>query len=78
VNYRNAIRDFIRESVGSGELNDNEDFFELGLVSSMFVMQIVNFLERSFRINIDGEDLVFDSFRTIDAIDGLVSRKLAA
>ena len=78
MSQRDAIRDFIRENVGSAELNDNEDFFELGLVSSMFVMQIVNFVERSFRINIDGDDLVFDSFRTIDAIDGLVSRKLPA
>lgn len=72
---KQQVRKFIKSKVGRDDLGDAEDFFELGLVSSMFVMQIVLFLERSFKLVLSGEDLQFEYFRTIDAIDGLVLRK---
>ncbi|GAA3070895.1 acyl carrier protein [Streptomyces glomeratus] len=73
-----AIREFILENISESTVRDDEDIFERGLVRSMFVMQLVLFVEQEFGVSITGEDLQFDNFRTVDRIDELVSRKLAA
>ncbi|MGV9567632.1 acyl carrier protein [Streptomyces sp. NPDC003480] len=75
---REAIREFILDNISESSVGDDEDIFERGLVRSMFVMQLVLFVEQEFGVSITGEDLQFDNFRTIGRIDELVSRKLAA
>ncbi|MEV6028959.1 MULTISPECIES: acyl carrier protein [unclassified Streptomyces] len=74
---KEAIREFILDNISESTVGDDEDIFERGLVRSMFVMQLVLFVEQEFGVSITGEDLQFDNFRTIDRIDELVSRKLA-
>ncbi|MDT0467507.1 acyl carrier protein [Streptomyces gibsoniae] len=74
---KEAIREFILDNVSESAVGDDEDIFERGLVRSMFVMQLVLFVEQEFGVSITGEDLQFDNFRTVDRIDELVSRKLA-
>ena len=60
------------------DLKDDDDIFELGFVSSMFAMQLVSFVEHEFGITVENEDLELEYFRSIDALDAFVSRKLAA
>lgn len=74
---RERIRAFILEHAGGNELDDRVDIFESGLVRSMFVMQLVLFVEQEFGIEIGGADLDFSSFRSVEALDSLVGRKLA-
>jgi methoxymalonate biosynthesis acyl carrier protein len=52
----------------------DEDLFRSGLVSSMFAMQLVVFLEESYGIAIVGPELKFDNFRTVQAMTRLVLR----
>lgn len=73
---KEVIRNFVTEQISGYKLDDTDDFFALGLVSSMFVMQLVAFVEQNFQINIDGADLNFDFFKSINAITELVERKL--
>jgi acyl carrier protein len=73
-----AIRQFILENISESTVGDDEDIFERGLVRSMFVMQLVLFVEQEFDISITGDDLQFSNFRTVGRIDELITRKLAA
>ncbi|MEU5220620.1 hypothetical protein AB0G79_31060 [Streptomyces sp. NPDC020807] len=73
-----AIREFILENISESTVGDDDDIFERGLVRSMFVMQLVLFAEQEFGISVTGDDLQFDNFRTVNRIDGLITRKLAA
>ncbi|GAA0331068.1 hypothetical protein GCM10009087_46540 [Sphingomonas oligophenolica] len=57
------------------EIGVDEDIFEAGFGNSMFAMQLVNFVERKFGIEIDSEDLEIDNFRTIGRVAALVERK---
>ena len=41
-------------------------------------MQLVAFVEKEFRIDIDSEDLEMDNFRSVNALAALVERKLSA
>ena len=50
------------------------DLFASGLVSSMFAMELVVYLEREFGIVIVGADLKMVNFRTVHAMTELVLR----
>jgi methoxymalonate biosynthesis acyl carrier protein len=50
------------------------DLFRSGAVSSLFAMELVVHLEKTFGITITGSDLVLDNFRTVDAMTALVER----
>lgn len=74
---KDTIRNFLSEHITAYDLQDSDDIFELGLVNSLFAMQLVLFVEQAFDISIDGEDLDFANFRTVNAIDHLVKAKTA-
>lgn len=51
-----------------------QDLFSSGLVSSMFAMELVVYLEQNFQVAIVGADLKMDNFRTVERMTGLVLR----
>lgn len=66
--YRQAVRAFIVGHVGDDELGDDTDLFASGLVSSLFAVQIVVWIERTCGVRVAPEDLDIDNFTSIDAI----------
>ena len=78
MHNRQQIRDFVSRFVRGHELADGEDIFATGFVNSMFAMQLVQFVEQTFGITVESEDLEIDNFRSIDAIAALVERKQGA
>jgi|HubBroStandDraft_6_1064221.scaffolds.fasta_scaffold373025_2 methoxymalonate biosynthesis acyl carrier protein len=76
MRIREEIRTFLKEQIDNYNLEDHQDLFALGLVNSMFAMQLVLMVEQKFGITIDGDDLNLDYFRSVDAITNLVTRKL--
>jgi methoxymalonate biosynthesis acyl carrier protein len=77
-NPTSRIADFISRTVGQAAIDTDEDIFSSGIANSLFAMQLVDFVEREFGVEIDGDDLEIDNFRTIHRIAALVDRKLAA
>ena len=41
-------------------------------------MQLVTFIEKAFSVEIDDEDLDLDNFRSVDAMDALLDRKVGS
>lgn len=74
---RAAIGEFVRRSLGD-DFDDAEDIFASGRVQSMFALELVTFLESTFSIHVENEDLDLDNFRSVDALTGFVGRKHAA
>ena len=74
---KDKIRSFIAKHIKRHELSDSDDIFALGLVSSLFTMQLVLFVEQEFEFEVSGEDLDIANFRTVDAIAALVERHSA-
>jgi methoxymalonate biosynthesis acyl carrier protein len=52
----------------------DQDLFKSGLVSSMFAMQLVVYLEEKYDIAVIGPELTLDNFRTVQAMTSLVRR----
>lgn len=74
MDRKGAIREFIMANIPDRELSDEDDIFRQGLVNSMFVVQLVVFVEKEFDISVGGDDLDFDNFRSVTAVDALVTR----
>ena len=72
---KKKIVTYLTKFFPSHELADEDDFFSLGFVNSMFAIQLVNFVEHEFGIEIENEDMELDNFRSIGALIALVQRK---
>ena len=75
---KQKVREFVSKFFRGHELQDGEDMFATGYVNSMFAMQLVQFVESSFGVACESEDLEIDNFRSIDALTAFVQRKLGA
>lgn len=75
---KEKLRAFLGRHTGGRAIGDGEQIFAAGFVSSMFAMQIVLFLEKSFKIAIANEDLELRNFQTINAMAELIEKKTSA
>ena len=72
--YRRKIMDFFVEKGKADGLSLDSDLFEGGFVDSLFALEIVVYLEDTFRVKIKNRDITEENFRTIDNIAALVAR----
>jgi acyl carrier protein len=68
------VRAFIEARVPGVAFGDTDDIFALGIVNSLFAMELVLFLEKALGTRIPNEELVMDHFRSIDAMAALAAR----
>lgn len=61
--------------VTATRLEPDDDYFMMGLVNSLRALEIVAYLERTFDIEIDIDDLDLDNFRTARRTAAFVTRK---
>jgi methoxymalonate biosynthesis acyl carrier protein len=71
MNALERIRDYVTGHV-SVPLADDSDFFDLGLVDSLFALQLVSFVEQEFSISIEPDDLDIANFCSIAALNAFV------
>ena len=73
-----SIRSFIQDELMFGDASVSiEDETPLcdGIIDSIALMDLVGFLEERFEIQIDDRDLVAENFRSLSAIEALVTRR---
>ncbi len=68
------LRTFLKKYIQNIELEDDQDIFAMGVVNSLFAMQLVLFVEKELGAPISNEDLDIDNFRTINSILNLIHR----
>ncbi|MDQ7825989.1 MAG: phosphopantetheine-binding protein [Candidatus Eremiobacteraeota bacterium] len=73
---RKDIRSYLSRLIRVSEIADDDDLFSTGLISSLFAMQLVLFVEKTYRIRIENEDLARRNFSSIRAVAELITRKL--
>lgn len=69
------VKEFLGKFFDVNGISSDDNIFELGLVHSLFAMQLVQFIEREFDIAIDNDDLDIDNFKSINSIIGLIDKK---
>ena len=74
------IRAFVLEKFPQAKqraLKDDAMLLESGIVDSLGVLDVVQFMEEAFSIKIDDEDLIPENFGTLRAMVSLVEQKRA-
>jgi acyl carrier protein len=56
-------------------LDDDADLFASGIVNSLFAVQLMTFVEKTFAIEVDMDDLDIENFKSLDATTAFVLRK---
>lgn len=77
---RTQIREFIIENFLFGNadgLKDDTSFLEEGIIDSTGVLELVTFLEETFSIQVDDEELIPENLDSIDNVSSFLERKLA-
>jgi acyl carrier protein len=76
----NAVKEFIIENFLFGEeeqLKLDTDFFDKGIIDSTGVIELVSFLEETFNISVDDEELIPENLSSLQKIDVFLSKKLS-
>jgi methoxymalonate biosynthesis acyl carrier protein len=72
---RAKIRAFILASINLPGLEDDDNLFESGIVNSLFAVELMTFLEKTFGIEVGPDDLDIANFQSIESSAGFVTRK---
>ena len=69
------VRSFILSSVNIPNFTDDDNLFESGIVNSLFAVQLMTFIEKTFAIEVAMEDLDIENFKSLSAAAAFVERK---
>jgi methoxymalonate biosynthesis acyl carrier protein len=72
---KEIVKHFILSSINIEHLNDDDDLFESGFVNSLFAVQLMTFIEKTFAIEVGMEDLDIENFKSLNAAAAFVVRK---
>jgi acyl carrier protein len=70
-----AIRDFIKESCSLTDLADNCNIFETRIANSLFVIELMTFIESEFAVKVTTDDLGLENFNSVKAIERFLELK---
>ena len=68
------IQSFVEGRFPQGTIEADQDIFSLGYINSLFAMELVMFIEKTFSVTVPNEELRIDNFRTVEAMSALVER----
>jgi len=72
-----VIRQFIIDNFLSGgdvNLKDDTSFLNDGIIDSTGILEMVTFIEETYEINVDDDDMIIENFDSLEAIAAFVKR----
>ena len=72
---RETVTKFLLSSINISNLNNDDNLFESGIVNSLFAVQLMTFLEKTFALEIGMDDLDIENFKSVNATTAFVMRK---
>ncbi|NLK87945.1 MAG: acyl carrier protein [Clostridiaceae bacterium] len=74
MDTRERIMEFFKGRSKAEGLKFDTDLFKGGFINSLFALEMVVFLEDTFKIKIKNKDINEKNFRTVDSIAEVVER----
>jgi acyl carrier protein len=72
---KEAVKRFILSSIDITNLDDDDNLFDSGIVNSLFAIQLMTFIEKTFAIEVAMDDLDIENFKSLNAAAAFVVRK---
>lgn len=66
-----AIAEYIKNEImrnKNARLDNSEDLLSAGILDSLAILQLVAYIEKAFSIQVPDEDVVYDNFKSVDAL----------
>ena len=79
MSHIELVREFVIENFlfgDDGHLQEESSFLETGVIDSTGVLELVSFLEETYDIAIDDEELVPENLDSLSNIEQFLKRKL--
>jgi acyl carrier protein len=76
---KQAIREFIVENFLFGEdngLKDDTSFLDEGIMDSTGALELINFIEEKFSIQVEDEEIIPENLDSINNVAAYLGRKL--
>jgi methoxymalonate biosynthesis acyl carrier protein len=70
-----SVKRFISSSTNLTNLDDDDNLFESGIVNSLFAVQLMTFVEKTFAIEVEMDDLDIENFKSLNATTAFVLKK---
>ena len=68
------ILEVLKQVREDSDFSKSDDFIRDNLLDSLDVMTLVEVLEEAYDITFDNDDIVYDNFKNVDAILGLIGK----
>ena len=78
ANIRLQVREFLRSTffvAAAGDIADQASLLEAGVIDSTGVLEVIGFLEATFRFHVEDDEIVPDNLDTVDHIVSYVLRQ---
>jgi acyl carrier protein len=79
MNYTKEIREFVINNFLMGDadsLQDDKSFLESGIVDSTGMLELIMFLESTYNIKIEPEEMLPENLDTVNRVALFVAKKL--
>jgi acyl carrier protein len=73
-NKKESIRTYL-ESISGHKPTDVDDLFDKGILDSFGVVDFLTYLEETFQVKVEPEDVTYESLATLNAICDFITRK---
>jgi len=76
---KELVKNFIVDNFLFGDeekLKDDTDFFSSGIIDSTGIIELVGFIETSFPVKVEDEELVVNNFSSLNSVSSYLDRKL--
>ena len=73
---KETVKRFISSSINIPNLDDDDNLFESGIVNSLFAVQLMTFIERTFGVELGTDDLDIENFKSLNAMTAFVLKKM--
>jgi len=82
MSIREQVRAYINGKLLSGDgppvhIEDSSSMIKSGLINSMAIVELIAYLEETFRISVADRDINIDDFDSIDSICSLIAGRQA-
>jgi acyl carrier protein len=72
---KETVKRFILSSINFTHLDEDDNLFESGIVNSLFAIQLMTFIERTFSIEVEMDDMDIENFKSLNATTAFVLKK---
>lgn len=76
MTVKQKVEGFIKRYITKVNFDEDTDIFGLGVVNSLFAMQLVLFVEQNFDISVDNNDIGSEKFNSINSIVAYIQERV--